>query len=135
MLFVPRPDSYERCFCVCVCSCHPHHNFVKPNDSIPHFLRIPKTPAQHIKRRYNIIIEPDIGSYIWERLFSHFAACDTPGISSLPHPEGEPCTTMCQIYFFAHRHLCLFRPRVVSRALGCGARKRPASTLPCERGP
>jgi len=56
-----------------------------------------KHPVQHIKQRYNIIIEPHIGSYTWERLCSPFATCDTPRISSLPHPEGEPCN-LCTRY-------------------------------------
>ena len=32
---------------VCACVCHPEHILVKLNDSIPHFLRISKPPAQH----------------------------------------------------------------------------------------
>ena len=64
---------------VCACAYHPQHNFVKLNDSIPHLLWVSNASAQHIKQRYNIIIEPNIGSYIWERLCSPFATCDTPG--------------------------------------------------------
>ena len=35
----------------------------------------------------------------------------------------------------AHRRFLLFYPRVFSRALGCGARSRPACTLRCKCGP
>ena len=77
---------------VCACAYHPQHNFVKLNDSIPHLLWVSNASAQHIKQRYNIIIEPHIGSYTWERLCSPFATCDTPRISSLPHPEGSLAT-------------------------------------------
>ena len=37
--------------------------------------------------------------------------------------------------FFAHSHALLFRSRVFSRALGCGARRGPACTLRSKIGP
>ena len=54
----------------------------------------------------NIIIEPHVGSGAWDRLCSPFATCDTAGISSLPHPEGENCiTSLCTKWtFLAQRH-------------------------------
>ena len=39
------------------------------------------------------------------------------------------------IFFFPHRHAFLFWLRVVSRALGCGARRGPACTLGARLGP
>ena len=58
------------------------------------------------------------------------STCVTLGILRRTHPEGEPCIipgiTMCQCVFLAHRHFFLFRPRVVSRAIGSIARREPA---------
>ena len=106
-------DSYEWCFfCVCVCA-RAILNTILSSWTIPsHVLRISNAHAPHIKQRYNIIIEPHVGSCTRNHLCSPNATCDTPGISSLPHPEGEPCITMYQIVFFAHGNFLLFRPRV-----------------------
>ena len=122
---------------VCACVCHPEHILVKLNDSIPHFLRISKPPAQHIKQRQNIIIEPQIGSYTWERLCCPFATCESPEISSLPHPEGEPCITTyqrdisCTWAFFALPPAGLFS--VAGRA--GGPREHRGASVGPGRGP
>ena len=42
--------------------------------------------------------------------------------------------TKCTFTFYAHRQPFLFRPWVRSRALGCGARRRPACTPRCKFG-
>ena len=85
--------SFERCsFCVCVCVPSSTQAERLHPTLPPHFLRISKALAQHMQR-FNIIIEPHVDSCTWDRLCPPFATCDTPGISSPPHPEGEPCTS------------------------------------------
>ena len=61
------------------------------------------------------------------RLCSPFATYDIPGISSLPHPEGEPCT-MYQFCGCLHLHAFFRLSLVFSRALARAARRGAACT-------
>ena len=64
------------------------------------------------------------------------STCVTPGTSRHTHPEGEGNLLVCiNVFFFAHRHFFLFRPRVFSRALGSRARREPARTPRRKCGP
>ena len=85
---------------VTVCACHPEdivkaerfHPTLPPNFKSTRAAH--QAVVQQQQQRYNIFIEPHVASCSWDRLCSPFATRDTPGISSLRHPEGEPCITM-----------------------------------------
>ena len=50
--------------------------------------------------------------------------------------DDTPGVLLCiNVFFFAHRHFFLFRPRVISRALGSGPRREPARTPRRKCGP
>ena len=86
--------------CVCACvrimwACYPEHN---EGQFQPRFLWISKESAQYIEQCYNSnsssgTTQVNLTTPIYiERPCSPFSTCDTPGISSQPHPAGEPCT-------------------------------------------
>ena len=56
------------------------------------------------------------------------------GFTRDAHPEGEPCNSS-DVLNFRHLYAFLRRPWAFSRALGCGARRRPACTLRRKFGP
>ena len=72
------------------------------------------------------ITEPHVEIFAWDRLCSPFATCDTRGISSLPHPEGEPGYILFQIKKkrYIERPCCLEGERHV-----CDANKRSATNI------
>ena len=76
-------------------------------------------PAIRQYTRYTAILGVNQGRLM---MMLSLSICDTPGMSSQLHAEGEPCR-MYLMHIFAHCHAVLFRRRVFSRALGCGARR------------
>ena len=118
LCFEPRPDatyfkvfffcdSYERCFCVCVCACHLcHAERFHPTHPGSKRTRAAQAAVQHNHRTLHRLIY--MGAPVYP-----FATCNTPGISSLPHPEEEPCMYLYQIHLlFAHWRPFPFRPRI-----------------------
>ena len=97
---------------MCVCACHPEH---KRNESIPHFLRISKSHAKHIKQRY---ISSSSGTTS-SSTHAHGIACvpplqlATPPGSQVYHISQVNLVLLCTKWtFLAHGHFSLFRPRV-----------------------
>ena len=72
------------------------------DDSILRFLCFSKTPAQNTDSPTGAVRQQQtwhntMPSSMQERLFSPFPTCDTPGISSPPHPEGESIVCMYKL--------------------------------------
>ena len=96
---------------VCVCvrlhdvgmwTCHPEPNKLSDSTQCPlWFVKHARSTAmgekqQQQQRSSHNILHNTPGTQ--ERFSPPFSTCDTPGISSQQHPEGEPCTYYIYIY-------------------------------------
>ena len=90
--------SHEGCMCVCVSVrvclpvCHPEQNLDDCNQHLPLIFKSTtgavQTSQQRTVQQAANLLQAHINIMCMEQhIFSPFSTCDTPGISSQPHPE------------------------------------------------
>ena len=90
-------------------------------DSNPHFLRNSKASIRAVQQRHNTN-EPRNAHMHTNACVPPFSTCDTPDISSHPHPEKEPCIIILLVNCTALSHTWRkTKPKSASRLPGCSS--------------